>query len=65
MSRYTRWLLLALVLIVIGAWPAAAAPIGLVATGAAVIVGLIPGPVQLLVAVIAWLKHRPAPKAVA
>lgn len=62
MSRYVRWLLLAAFLIVVGLWPAAAAPIGLAATGAAVIVGLIPGPVLLLAGVAAWLKHRPTPK---
>lgn len=60
MSRYVRWLLLAAFLIVVGLWPAAAAPIGLAATGAAVIVSAIPGPVLLLAAVVAWVKHRPA-----
>ncbi|OUD04659.1 hypothetical protein [Streptomyces swartbergensis] len=61
MSRYVRWLLLAAFLIVVGVWPSAAAPIGLAATGAAVILGAIPGPVLALAAVVAWLKHRPAP----
>lgn len=61
MSRYVRWLLLAAFLIVVGLWPTAAAPIGLAATGAAVIVGSVPGPVLALAAVIAWLKHRPTP----
>ncbi|CAM5602893.1 hypothetical protein [Streptomyces coeruleorubidus] len=61
MSRYVRWLLLAGFLIVVGLWPSAAAPIGLAATGAAVIVGLIPGQVLALAAVAAWWKHRPVP----
>jgi hypothetical protein len=62
MFRVIRWPLLALFLIVIGIWPAAAAPIQLAATGAAVIITAIPGPVFLAIALIAWLKHRPAPK---
>jgi hypothetical protein len=65
MSRYIRWLLLALALIVVGLWPAAVTPIGLAATGAAVVIGAIPGPVLLLAAATAWLWRRPAPKAVA
>jgi len=52
-------LLLAAFLIVVGLWPAAAAPVTLAATGAAVILTAIPGPVWLLTAAIAWLKHRP------
>lgn len=60
MPRIFRWLLLAAVLIVVGLWPAAAAPIGLAATGAAVILAAIPGPVLLAAGVIAWLHHRPA-----
>jgi len=62
MFRTLRWLLLAVVLMVIGIWPAAAAPISLAATGAAVILTAIPVPVLLLAAVVAWLKHRPTPK---
>lgn len=63
MFRVIRWLLLALLLIVVGVWPAAAAPIGLAATGAAVIIAAIPGPVLLAAALIAWLKYRPTPTA--
>lgn len=59
----TRWLLLAAVLIVIGVWPAAVAPVTLAAAGAAHVIAVIPGPVLLLAAVAAWLKHRPAPAA--
>jgi hypothetical protein len=47
MFRIIRWPLLALALIVIGLWPAAAAPIALAGAG--------------LTAVIAWLKHQPTP----
>lgn len=57
-----RWLLLALVLIVIGVWPAAVAPIAWAFAGAHVVLAAIPGPVLVLAAGIAWLKHRPAPK---
>jgi hypothetical protein len=60
MPRIFRWLLLAAVLTVIGLWPAAVAPIGLAATGAAVIISAIPGPVLLAAAYLAWLHHRPA-----
>ena len=59
--RTLRWLPLAVVLIVIGIWPDAAAPVELAAAGAAVIISAIPGPVLAAAAVIAWLKHRPTP----
>ena len=61
MFRIIRWPLLALFLIVVGAWPAAAMPITLAGAGAAVILAAIPGPALLAIVVIAWLKHRPAP----
>jgi len=57
MFRIIRWPLLAVFLVLVGMWPAAAAPIGLAATGAAVILAAIPGPVLLLVAVVAWFKY--------
>lgn len=60
-----RWLLLASVLIVIGLWPAAVAPIGLAASGAARILGAIPGPVLLAAAVVLYFRHRPARPATA
>lgn len=63
--RFIVWSLLAAFLIVVGLWPAAAAPIGLAATGAAVVLGAIPGPVLALAAAVAWLKHRPARTATA
>lgn len=61
MFRTVCWPLLAVFLVLVGLWPAAAAPIGLAATGAAVILAAIPGPVLLAAAVIGWLKHKPAP----
>jgi hypothetical protein len=61
--RYALWLFIALA--VVGLWPAAAAPIGLAASGVSVILGAIPGPVLVLAAVVAWLKHRPTPTATA
>lgn len=60
-----RWLLLAAVLIVIGVWPAAVAPIAWAFAGAHVVLGVIPGPVLALAAVALWLKHRPARPATA
>ncbi|MEV8548340.1 hypothetical protein AB0L04_00595 [Streptomyces glaucescens] len=61
MIRIIRWLLLAAFLIFVGLWPAAATPVGLAATGAAVILGLIPVPVWLAAGLIAWWRHQPAP----
>jgi hypothetical protein len=61
MLRFIAWSLLAMFLIVVGLWPAAAAPVGLAFAGLAVIVAAIPGPVWLVVAGAVWLKHRPAP----
>ncbi|MET8080036.1 hypothetical protein [Streptomyces sp. NPDC005303] len=61
MFRVIAWSLLAIFLLVVGAWPAAAAPIGLAFAGAGVVLGAIPGPVLLLIAAVAWLRHRPVP----
>jgi hypothetical protein len=58
MLRYIAWLLLAAYLLVVGLWPAAATPIGLTATGAAVVLAAIPGPVLALVAIAVYLKRR-------
>lgn len=60
MLRIILWTLAAAFLLLVGAWPAAAAPVGLALGGLAVIVGLIPGPVLLLAAIVAVLRHRPA-----
>ena len=60
-----RWLLLAAVLIVIGLWPSAVAPIGLAASGAAHVLSAIPGPVLLAAAVVLYFRHRPARPATA
>ncbi|MFF7139570.1 hypothetical protein ACFZBZ_45730 [Streptomyces sp. NPDC008196] len=59
-STTVRWVILAAFLVVVGLWPAAAAPVTLAAAGAGAVLAAIPGPVLLAVAVIAWLKHRPA-----
>ncbi|MEU6397856.1 hypothetical protein ABZ867_12850 [Streptomyces cinnamoneus] len=59
-----RWLIVFAALIVAGLWPAAVTPIELAGTGAAAILAAIPGPALLVVAAIAWLRHRsttPAP----
>lgn len=57
--RFILWPLAALFLIVVGAWPAAAAPIGLAGAGLAVIIGAIPGPVLIAAAVVGYFRHRP------
>jgi hypothetical protein len=61
---FVRVLLVALLgvyLIAIGLWPAALAPVNLGFAGLAAILAAVPGPAWLLLAGIAWLKHRPAP----
>ncbi|MET7429610.1 hypothetical protein ABZT16_11510 [Streptomyces flaveolus] len=49
-----------LYLIAIGLWPPAAAPVAAALTGAAVLIGLIPGPAWLGLGFIAWLRNRKA-----
>lgn len=61
MFRVIAWALLALYLLTVGVFPAAAAPVALAFDGLGAVIAAIPGPVLLLAAVIAWLKHRPAP----
>lgn len=56
-----RWLIAFAVLIIAGLWPAAVTPIELAGTGAAAILAAIPGPALMLIAAVAWLRHRPAP----
>lgn len=64
--RVLLWSLLAAYLIAVALWPAAATPVDLAFTGLDSVIAAIPGQVLLLVAGIAWLKHRPTPaKAVA
>lgn len=54
-----RWLIAFAALIIAGLWPAAVTPIELAGTGAAAVLAAIPGPAVLLIAAIAWLRHRP------
>ena len=61
MFRIVAWTFLALFLLVVGAWPAAAAPVSLAFAGAGVVASKIPGVVLLGIAAIAWLRHRPTP----
>lgn len=61
MLRILLIALLGLYLIAVGVWPAALAPVSLAFAGLAAILGVVPGPAWLLLAGIAWLKHRPAP----
>ncbi|MEU7066914.1 hypothetical protein [Streptomyces sp. NPDC046161] len=60
MRRITpvHWLIVFAALIAVGLWPAAVTPIALAGTGAAAILGAIPGPALLLIAAIAWLHQR-------
>lgn len=60
MLRIILWALAAFYLLLVGLCPAAAAPLGLAFGGLAVIVGLIPGPILALAAVVLYLRHRPA-----
>lgn len=62
MFRIILWALLALYLLIVGVWPAAIAPVSLTFTGLSFVIAAIPGPVLLLAAAVAWLKHRPTPK---
>jgi hypothetical protein len=62
MFRFTLWALLAAFLLLVGAWPAAATPIGLLGAGVETVLGLIPGPVLALAVVVAYLASRSAPK---
>lgn len=59
--RFIKWSLLAAFLIIVGLWPAAAAPVVLASAGAAVVVGKIPGVVLVGIAAITWLRHRHHP----
>ena len=59
MIRKLRWPLLALFLIVVGAWPAAAIPVALAGAGVATLIAAIPGPALLAIGAIAWLRHKP------
>jgi hypothetical protein len=58
MLRIALWALAALYLLLVGLWPAAAAPIGLATAGAAVVIGLIPAHILALAAGALWLKYR-------
>lgn len=60
MLRIIAVALLGLYLIAIGLWPPAAAPVAAALTGAAVLVGLVPGPVWLGLGAIAWHRNRKA-----
>lgn len=61
MFRVIAWALIALYLLIVGVWAAAATPVALVFAGLGVVTAAIPGPAWLIAAVAAWLKHRPAP----
>ncbi|MFF7184693.1 hypothetical protein ACFZAR_05540 [Streptomyces sp. NPDC008222] len=62
MFRFILWSLLAAFLLLVGVWPAAAAPVALAGAGLAVVVGKIPGVVLLGIAAVLYLRHRPAPR---
>ncbi len=60
MFRVVAWTFLALFLLIVGAWPAAAAPVSLAFAGAGVIASKIPGVVLLGAGVVAWRRYHPA-----
>jgi hypothetical protein len=62
MFRFIAWAVLALYLLIVGLWPSAAAPVGLAFEGLGAVAASIPGPALLLLAGIAWLRHKPTPK---
>lgn len=62
MFRIIAWLFLAAYLLIVGVWPSAAVPVGLAFDGLGAVLAAIPGPVLLLAAFVAWLRHRPTPK---
>lgn len=61
MLRIILIALLGLYLIAVGLWPAAAAPVSLLIAGLAVVLSLIPTPVWLITAGIAWARLQPVP----
>jgi hypothetical protein len=61
MFRIIAWAFLALYLITVGLFPVALAPVSLAFAGLGAAIAAIPGQVLALAAVVAWLKHRPAP----
>jgi hypothetical protein len=63
MLRYIAWSLLAAYLLVVGLWPAAVTPVGVVFHGLGVVLAAIPLPVIALAGVAAWeRRHRHTPK---
>lgn len=56
--RYILYSLLAAYLLVVGLWPAAAAPVSLAFAGLNVVLSLISGPGLVLLAVAGWLRFR-------
>lgn len=58
MPRIILIALLVLYLIVVGLFPAAAAPVAAALAGAAFLIGLIPGPVWAVAAGAAWWRHH-------
>lgn len=59
--RPVLWLLLAAFLLIVGVWPSAAAPVGLVFDGAGVIAARIPAVVLVGLTAVFYLRHRRAP----
>jgi len=58
--RYILWSLLAAYLLVVGLWPAAAAPVGLLTAGAGIVLAKLP---LLVLAAGVWLHYRHRPTA--
>ncbi|HEY1094965.1 MAG TPA: hypothetical protein VGE61_09685 [Glycomyces sp.] len=62
MFRVIAWALLVLYLLIVGAFPAAVAPVSLAFTGLGFVGAAIPGWVLLLAAAAVWRKFQPTPK---
>ena len=62
MLRVIAWALLVLYLLLVGLFPAAAAPVSLAFTGLGFVVAAIPGWALLLAAAAVWRRYQPTPK---
>jgi hypothetical protein len=62
MLRFILWALLALYLLVVGLWPAAAAPVDVLSAGASVVLAKLPALFLLAGGAWLYLRYRPALK---
>lgn len=62
MFRVIAWAFLVFYLLIVGVFPAAAAPVSLAFTGLGFVVAAIPGWALLIAAAAVWRKYQPTPK---